>query len=129
MEPDLTEAFLRKGRRQRLFEAAPEHAINLGRAAVEKLLPHRDPFLFVDRVTTADLAGGTISGERFIDVRDPVFDGHFPGRPIYPGMLQLETIGQLGLCLFGLIRNGRCWGAGSTGRCNTLRELVCWGLI
>jgi 3-hydroxyacyl-[acyl-carrier-protein] dehydratase len=107
MAPEVTETLVRAGRKRRLFEPAPEHAIDLARAAVERLLPHRDPFLFVDRVTTADLAGLTISGTRLIDAGDPVFNGHFPGEPIYPGVLQLETMGQLGLCLFGLLRNGR----------------------
>jgi 3-hydroxyacyl-[acyl-carrier-protein] dehydratase len=107
MGPEITETIVRAGRKRRLFEPAPEHAIDLGRAAVERLLPHRDPFLFVDRVTSADLAGGSISGARLIDVGDPVFKGHFPEEPIYPGVLQLEIMGQLGLCLFGLLRNGR----------------------
>jgi 3-hydroxymyristoyl/3-hydroxydecanoyl-(acyl carrier protein) dehydratase len=107
MMPDQIETLARTGRKRRLFEAAPEHAINLGRSAVERLLPHRDPFLFVDRITTADLGGRTIAGERRIDIDDPVFTGHFPGEPIYPGVLQLETMGQLGLCLFGLLRNRR----------------------
>jgi 3-hydroxyacyl-[acyl-carrier-protein] dehydratase len=107
MEPDLVAALARSGRKHRLFESAPEHALDLGRHELERLLPHRDPFLLVDRITAADLAGGTIAGQRHIDATDPVFAGHFPGEPIYPGMLQLETMGQVGLCLFGLLRNGR----------------------
>jgi 3-hydroxyacyl-[acyl-carrier-protein] dehydratase len=107
MEPELAEALARAGRKHRLFEPAPEHALDLGRPAVERLLPHRDPFLFIDRIIAADLAGGTIAGERHIEASDPVFTGHFPGEPIYPGVLQLETMGQVGLCLFGLLRNGR----------------------
>jgi 3-hydroxyacyl-[acyl-carrier-protein] dehydratase len=107
MGPDLIESLARVGRKRRLFESAPADAIDLGRHAVERLLPHRDPFLFVDRITTADLDGRTIAGERRINADDPVFTGHFPGEPIYPGVLQLETMGQLGLCLFGLLRNGR----------------------
>jgi 3-hydroxymyristoyl/3-hydroxydecanoyl-(acyl carrier protein) dehydratase len=63
------------------------------------MLQHRDPFLFVDEITDVDLTENCIRGRRRIATDDPVFEGHFPDEPVYPGVLQLETMGQLGLCL------------------------------
>jgi 3-hydroxyacyl-[acyl-carrier-protein] dehydratase len=104
--PDEIESFARTGRKKILFEPRPEQAVDLGRAEIEKLLPHRDPFLFVDRVTAFDRTNGAITGERWINPADPLFKGHFPGEPIYPGVLQLETMGQLGLCLIAMEEPG-----------------------
>ncbi len=75
--------------------------LDYGRDAIERIIPHREPFLLVDRLASLDLTEGeeTILGERFIDPSDPVFRGHFPGYPVYPGALQFEMSGQLGLCL------------------------------
>jgi len=107
MEAESFDTLLRLGRRHRLFEPAPSTAIDLDRAEIEKLIPHRAPFLFVDRVTGFDAAEAAVAGTRRIDPEDPLFGGHFPQEPIYPGVLQLEIMGQLGLCLLGLLKNGQ----------------------
>lgn len=78
----------------------------VGRDGLERLLPHRDPFLLIDEVTDVDLTQQTIRGSRHIAPDDPVFRGHFPGRPVYPGVLQLEVMGQLGLCLLHFMTSG-----------------------
>jgi 3-hydroxymyristoyl/3-hydroxydecanoyl-(acyl carrier protein) dehydratase len=58
---------------------------------------------FVDAISAVDLDGRRIRAARTLDPADPVFAGHFPGRPIYPGVLQVETMGQAALCLAGFL--------------------------
>jgi UDP-3-O-[3-hydroxymyristoyl] N-acetylglucosamine deacetylase/3-hydroxyacyl-[acyl-carrier-protein] dehydratase len=60
--------------------------------AVMRLLPHRYPFLMVDRVAKID--GNHITAIKNVSVNEPYFQGHFPGHPIMPGVLQLEAIAQ-----------------------------------
>jgi 3-hydroxyacyl-[acyl-carrier-protein] dehydratase len=110
MNAELIDNFAQTWRRRPLFEPVAADVREIGPIGVKRLLPHRHPFLFVDRITAVDLNGPSIAGERHIDPGDPVFEGHFPGDPIYPGVLQLETMGQLGLCLFALLRRERMAG-------------------
>lgn len=105
MDPDELTSLVRAGRRNKLFEPAGLREYDLSRAQIEELVPHRAPFLFLDGVTAVDLQGLMAVGRRRIDQSDPIFLGHFPGTPIYPGVLQLEIMGQLGLCLLGLAQN------------------------
>ncbi len=60
---------------------------------IENLLPHRDPFLFVDEIVQAD--DTTIVGRRTF-ASDSFFDGHFPGYPVVPGVVLIETMAQVG---------------------------------
>jgi UDP-3-O-[3-hydroxymyristoyl] N-acetylglucosamine deacetylase/3-hydroxyacyl-[acyl-carrier-protein] dehydratase len=60
---------------------------------VMKTLPHRYPFLMVDRVTRME--GNRITGLKNVTINEPYFQGHFPGHPIMPGVLQLEAIAQV----------------------------------
>jgi 3-hydroxyacyl-[acyl-carrier-protein] dehydratase len=57
-------------------------------------LPHRYPFLLVDRVLDIDLTAKTVRAVKNITVNEPCFTGHFPGRPIFPGVLILEALAQ-----------------------------------
>ena len=57
------------------------------------LLPHRYPFLLVDRVTHYEL-GASIEAYKNISFNEPCFTGHFPGQPIFPGVLILEALAQ-----------------------------------
>ena len=62
---------------------------------IQKILPHRYPFLLLDRVT--DLKQGEyIEGYKNISVSEPVFQGHFPDHPIYPGVMIIEGMAQAG---------------------------------
>ncbi|MBN1271379.1 MAG: beta-hydroxyacyl-ACP dehydratase [Candidatus Aminicenantes bacterium] len=85
------------------------HKLDCGREDIKKIIPHREPFLLIDKLLGLDLTPGeeVILGVRFIPAEDPVFKGHFPEAPLYPGSLQLEMSGQLGLCLTYFVVNKR----------------------
>ncbi|MGW8169881.1 MAG: 3-hydroxyacyl-ACP dehydratase FabZ [Sulfurovaceae bacterium] len=62
---------------------------------IQKILPHRYPFLLVDRIT--DLKKDEyVIGYKNISISEPVFQGHFPDHPIYPGVMILEGMAQTG---------------------------------
>lgn len=62
---------------------------------IQKILPHRYPFLLVDRITELK-EGEYIEGYKNITIAEPVFQGHFPGHPIYPGVMIIEGMAQAG---------------------------------
>jgi len=62
---------------------------------IQEILPHRYPLLLVDRVTDMD-EGKTIKAFKNISISEPAFQGHFPGHPIYPGVMILEGMAQAG---------------------------------
>ncbi|MFK8038460.1 MAG: bifunctional UDP-3-O-[3-hydroxymyristoyl] N-acetylglucosamine deacetylase/3-hydroxyacyl-ACP dehydratase [Crocinitomicaceae bacterium] len=62
--------------------------------AIEKMLPHRYPFLLVDKVM--EITEDGIVGVKNITMNEPQFTGHFPGNPIFPGVLQIEAMAQVG---------------------------------
>jgi UDP-3-O-[3-hydroxymyristoyl] N-acetylglucosamine deacetylase/3-hydroxyacyl-[acyl-carrier-protein] dehydratase len=64
---------------------------------IQEIIPHRSPFLFVDRVTR--LEEKTICGIKNVSISEPFFTGHVPGFSIMPGVLIIEAIGQLGAIL------------------------------
>ena len=62
---------------------------------IQEILPHRYPFLLVDRVNTLN-KGEDIVAFKNVSISEPVFQGHFPGHPIYPGVMILEGLAQAG---------------------------------
>ncbi|OQX29291.1 MAG: hypothetical protein B0D92_04525 [Spirochaeta sp. LUC14_002_19_P3] len=79
--------------------------LNYGHRDISRIIPHREPFLFIDCLTGVDTAEKVIAGEYFISPELPLFGGHFPEYPVYPGSMQIEAVGQLGLCLVHFVRN------------------------
>ena len=74
---------------------------------ISKILPHRYPFLLVDRVVEF-LPGKKAVGIKCVTANEPQFTGHFPDRPIMPGVLMVEAMAQLGglICLQAPISEG-----------------------
>lgn len=79
--------------------------LNYGREDIERVLPHRDPFLLVDRLTGLDIEQRIVVGSYYPSADLPLFRGHFPEYPVYPGSLQVEAIGQAALSLVHFIEN------------------------
>jgi 3-hydroxyacyl-[acyl-carrier-protein] dehydratase len=63
---------------------------------IQNILPHRYPFLLVDRIIYINLEDNEIIGLKNVTVNEPFFQGHFPGAPIMPGVLLLEALAQAG---------------------------------
>lgn len=102
------EKLLKKHRKKLLFDPADVSTpLDLDRSAIQRIIPHRDPLLFVDRLTGLDLQEGRIVGQRTLHASDPVFQGHFPEMPLYPGNFTIEMIGQLGLCMYYFVSQNR----------------------
>lgn len=63
-----------------------------------ELLPHRYPFVLIDRVLGYE-AGATITALKNVTINEPFFQGHFPGKPVMPGVMILEGMAQAGAVL------------------------------
>ncbi len=87
------------------FSQADAFPLNYSQEEIKKIVPHRDPFLLLDSIDALSLTESVIQGERLIDGNDPIFKGHFPSNPVYPGVLQIEMMGQMGLCLTYFLKN------------------------
>lgn len=62
---------------------------------IQEIIPHRYPFLLVDRITNI-IKNETLIGYKNVSISENVFQGHFPGHPIYPGVMILEGMAQAG---------------------------------
>jgi beta-hydroxyacyl-ACP dehydratase FabZ len=67
----------------------------LGPREIQELLPHRYPFLLVDRILELEV-GKRAVGIKAVTINEPFFPGHFPGHPVMPGVLVIEAMAQVG---------------------------------
>jgi 3-hydroxyacyl-[acyl-carrier-protein] dehydratase len=70
------------------------------RSEIEALIPHRPPFLWIDRVEELE-PGVRCVAVKFVDPSDPVFAGHFPATPILPGVFLIEAVAQTAAVMLG----------------------------
>ncbi len=75
-----------------------EYQLPIDTKGIMAILPHRYPFLMVDRIVQLD-QGKTITGIKNVTMNEPFFQGHFPGEPVMPGVLILEAMAQVGSIL------------------------------
>jgi 3-hydroxyacyl-[acyl-carrier-protein] dehydratase len=76
-------------------ETTPEIKTTFSSEEIQKLLPHRYPFLLVDKIIDY-VPGKRAVGIKNVTINEPQFTGHFPGRPLMPGVLIVEAMAQVG---------------------------------
>jgi 3-hydroxyacyl-[acyl-carrier-protein] dehydratase len=81
--------------------SAADIAMPIDVLTIQNLLPHRYPFLLVDRVTSIEL-GKRIHAYKNVSINEPFFQGHFPSKPVMPGVLVVEALAQTGGLLYQL---------------------------
>ena len=71
---------------------------------IKEILPQRPPFLFVDRVLSVDTNEGKVTCLKNVTINDYFFKGHFPDRPIMPGVIMVEALAQASIVLFASLK-------------------------
>ena len=97
-------SFINQKRVIRKYQREPSKQVVFDIHAIQKILPHRYPFLLIDRITY--FSDSAIEGYKNVTINEPFFVGHFEGNPIMPGVLQLEAMAQVGgILLLNIIEN------------------------
>jgi 3-hydroxyacyl-[acyl-carrier-protein] dehydratase len=69
--------------------------MNLTKDEIKKIIPHRDPFLFLDEIRDLDSLVSAV-GIKYVNPSDYYFQGHFPDKPVMPGVIIIEALAQVG---------------------------------
>ena len=88
----LKEQIKKQQNQGRYFDLSKESVYDIN--DIERILPHRYPFLMVDKII--EVNENSIIGVKNITMNEPQFTGHFPGNPVFPGVLQIEAMAQVG---------------------------------
>jgi 3-hydroxyacyl-[acyl-carrier-protein] dehydratase len=80
------------------MEKAEQETVVFDSVQIQEIIPHRYPFLLVDKIVEFE-ENKRITGIKNVTANEPYFQGHFPGRPIMPGVLILEAMAQTGAIL------------------------------
>lgn len=88
----LKEQIKKQEKEGKKFDLTKEPLYNIN--DIERMLPHRFPFLMVDKIM--EIHEESIIGVKNITMNEPIFTGHFPGNPVFPGVLQIEAMAQVG---------------------------------
>ena len=88
----LKEYWKKKQKAGKKFDLEKEPLYNI--VDIEGMLPHRFPFLMVDKIM--EIGEESIVGVKNITMNEPIFQGHFPGNPVFPGVLMIEAMAQVG---------------------------------
>ncbi|MFN5844221.1 MAG: bifunctional UDP-3-O-[3-hydroxymyristoyl] N-acetylglucosamine deacetylase/3-hydroxyacyl-ACP dehydratase, partial [Flavobacteriia bacterium] len=88
----LKEQIKKQEKEGRKFDLTKDPLYNIN--DIERMLPHRFPFLMVDKIM--EIREESIVGVKNITMNEPIFTGHFPGNPVFPGVLQIEAMAQVG---------------------------------
>ena len=92
---------------------------------IKELIPHRYPFLLVDKVTEME-EGERVVGYKNVTINEPFFQGHFPDYPVMPGVLILESLAQVGaIAVLGMEQNkGKIGFLAGVDKCRFKRQVV-----
>lgn len=92
---------------------------------IKEIIPHRYPFLLVDKVTEVE-EGKRVVGYKNVTINEPFFDGHFPDYPVMPGVLILEALAQVGaIAVLNMEENkGKIGFLAGIDKCRFKRQVV-----
>ncbi|MDD3149310.1 MAG: 3-hydroxyacyl-ACP dehydratase FabZ [Candidatus Gastranaerophilales bacterium] len=79
-----------------MSDNAIQEPISMNVTEIMDTIPHRYPFLLIDRITEL-IPGKSVKGYKNVTINEPFFQGHFPNNPVMPGVLQIEALAQLSI--------------------------------
>ena len=111
LNPDALQHAIKKLKQPRPLWSPGQNTVDVtyNKPEIHKILEHRPPFSLLDGISQIDLEQAAIKGHSLVHKDNPVFKGHFPGNPVYPGVLQIEIMGQMAFALAYFMQNNTCF--------------------